>query len=315
MKQKLLITGGTGFLGRHLAQALKSRYDITLTGRNNKQNLFAGQLTGCHVIPMDVASIESVRDAVVETKPDVIIHAAATKFVDLSEKQPMECVDVNIVGSQNVIRVALDKGVKSVIGISTDKAAPPVRNIYGLSKAAMEKMYCSMNGKTSTKVVCVRYGNVAWSTGSVLPIWQKMLAEKGVIGTTGPDMTRFFFTVNEAVKLVITGMDNIDSLQGKVLSRTMKAAKMREILDAWIGWKGGKWEKIDGRPGDRLYEALIGEAELPYTTTANYDGVLHYVITFNQQQQNALKEIVTSDNAERLSKDEILAILKSPPIE
>ncbi len=313
--QKLLITGGTGFLGRYLAKALKHRFDITLTGRNNKQNFTAQEITGCRVMPMDVSQIESVRDAVIEVKPDVIIHAAATKFVDLSEKQPMECVDVNVVGSQNVVRVALDKGVKSLIGISTDKAAPPIRNIYGLSKAAMEKMYCSMDGKTDTKIMCVRYGNVAWSTGSVLPIWKKMHAEKGLLGTTGPDMTRFFFTVDEAVKLVVTGLDNIHELHGKVLSRTMKSAKIRDILECWIKAHGGKWEKIEGRPGDRLFEALIGEAELPYTVKKNYDGILHYVISFNQLQKDSLTEIVTSDNAERLSEQEILKIINSPPVE
>ena len=315
MKQKILITGGTGFLGRHLAKALKTKYDIVLTGRNNKQNFLAQNITGCPVIPMDVANIESVRDGVVETKPDIIIHAAATKFVDLSEKQPMECVDVNVVGSQNVVRVAVDKGVKSLVGISTDKAAPPIRNIYGLSKATMEKMFTSMNGKTPTKVMCVRYGNVAWSTGSVLPVWKKMFDDTKVLGTTGPEMTRFFFTVDEAVKLVVAGMNNIDDLQGKVLSREMKSAKIKEILEAWIETFGGRWEKIEGRPGDRLYEALIGEAELPYTIEKNYEGVKHYVISFNQQQKEAIREIVTSDNAARLSKSEITQILKSPPVE
>lgn len=264
---------------------------------------------------MDVANIESVRDAVVETKADIIIHAAATKFVDLSELQPMECIDVNVVGSQNVVRVALDKKVKSLIGISTDKAAPPIRNIYGLSKAAMERMFSSMDGKTNTKVMTVRYGNVAWSTGSVLPIWKRMHEEKKLIGTTGPDMTRFFFTVNEAVNLVITALDNIDTLHGKVLSRTMKSARIRDLLDVWIEELGGKWEKMEGRPGDRPYEALISEVETSYTTSKSLNGILHYVISFNQLQENCLKEAVTSDNAERLTKQEILKIITSPPKE
>jgi FlaA1/EpsC-like NDP-sugar epimerase len=315
MQQKLLITGGTGFLGRHLALALKSKYDVTLTGRNNKQNFHASQVTGCKTIPMDVCNIESVRDAVVEVKPDVIIHAAATKFVDLSEQQPMECIDVNVVGSQNVVRVALDKKVKSLIGISTDKAAPPIRNIYGLSKAAMERMFSSMDGKTDTKVMSVRYGNVAWSTGSVLPIWKRMHAEKKMIGTTGPDMTRFFFTVDEAVNLVVAGLENIDSLHGKVLSRTMKSAKIRDLLDVWIEHLGGKWEQIDGRPGDRNYEALISEVETSYTTKQTLNGILHYVISFNRQAAEPLKEAVTSDNAERLTKQEILRIVSHPPQE
>lgn len=192
--------------------ALKDKREVILGGRNNKMNMYANKFTGCTVVPMDVTNIESVRDVVVSTKPDMIIHAAATKFVDLAEKQPIECVDVNVVGSQNVARVAVDNGVKVVIGISTDKASPPVRNTYGLSKAIMERMFCAMNGKTPTKFLAVRYGNVAWSTDSVLPIWEKMYEETGVMGTTGPEMRRFFFTVNEAVQLVLTAIENAELL-------------------------------------------------------------------------------------------------------
>src|SRR5436190_13570648 len=155
-------------------------------------------------MPLDVTECQEVRDAVEKIRPETIMHAADTKFVDLSEKQPMECVDINVVGSQNVARVAVDKGVRAVLGISTDKAAPPIRNIYGMSKSMMERVFCAMNGKTSTQFMCVRYGNVAWSTGSVLPIWKKMHEETGVVRSTGPDMTRFFFTVDEAVQLVLT---------------------------------------------------------------------------------------------------------------
>jgi UDP-N-acetylglucosamine 4,6-dehydratase len=315
MKSRVLITGGTGFLGKRLGLALKNEYDVYLTGRNNKQNFTAEKMTGCKILPMDVVNIESVRDAFAEVRPDIVIHAAATKFVDLSEKQPMECTDVNVVGSQNVARVAVEKGVKAVIGISTDKAAPPVRNIYGLSKAMMERIFCSMNAKTDTKFVCVRYGNVAWSTGSVLPIWRKMHAETGVLKSTGPEMTRYFFTVDDAVQLVLTGMKNIEALQGKVLSRMMKSAQIKDILDVWVSEKGGKWEKIAGRPGDRLYECLIGELELDYTRKATYDGILHYVISFNEKVEEPLKEIVSSDNAERLSRTEISKLLNNIPAE
>lgn len=313
MRQKVLITGGTGFLGRGLALALKGTHDVVLTGRNNKQNFMAQSRTGCPVLPMDVASIESVRDAVVETKPDIIIHAAATKFVDLSEKQPMECVDVNVVGSQNVIRVALDKGVKTLVGISTDKASPPVRNVYGMSKAIMERMFCSMDGKTPTKVTCVRYGNVAWSTGSVLPIWREMHDKTKVIGTTGPDMTRFFFTIDDAVSLVLNSMEKIDAVHGRVLSREMKCAKVRDILDCWIKSKGGSWKQIEGRPGERLYEALIGEPEVPYTESMVIDGVKHFVISFKDKAANPIAGTVTSDNSSRLTESEILHLLSREP--
>ncbi len=315
MRQKILVTGGTGFLGRRLGLALKDTHEVVLGGRNNKQNMLAQEFTDCRVLPMDVTNIEAVRDIFTEVKPQIVIHAAATKFVDLAERQPMECVDVNVLGSQNVARVAVEKGVNTVVGISTDKASPPVRNTYGLSKALMERMFCSMNGKTDTLFSCVRYGNVAWSTGSVLPIWKKMHDETGVIGTTGPEMRRFFFTVEEAVRLVLTALDNIGEIQGRILSRRMKAAQIGDVLDLWIEHKGGSWQKIDGRPGERIDEFLIGELELPYTYERTFAGIPHYIISFNEKAANPLPAILSSGNTERLSKQEILDIITNPPME
>lgn len=311
----ILITGGTGFLGRNLALKLKNEYKVILTGRNNKQNLFAAKYTGCQVAPLDISSIESVRDVFVEFKPDIVIHAAATKFVDLAEKYPMECVDVNVVGSQNVARVAVEREIPVVIGISTDKAAPPVRNIYGMSKSVMERIFCAMDGKTNTKFTAVRYGNVAWSTGSVLTIWKKMHEETGVIGTTGPEMRRFFFSVDEAAQLVVTAMDNIDLVRGKVLSRYMKAAQIQDILQTWIEERGGKWEKIEGRPGERDDEFLIGDLELAYTSELEFNGVKHFLISFNDKVEKPIQFGLSSANTDRLTREEILAIIDNPPIE
>lgn len=310
--QRILITGGTGFLGRNLAIALRETNTVVLGGRNNKQNLQAEKMTGCQFIPMDVTRTESVRDTFIESKPTVVIHAAATKFVDRAEKHPMECIDVNVLGSQNIIRACLDFNTDVCVAISTDKAAPPIRNIYGLSKAVMERAFCGMNGKGKTKFTAVRYGNVAWSTGSVLPIWKQMHQEKGVIGTTGPEMTRFFFTVDEAVKLVLTAMEHIDEVQGRVLSRIMKAALIEDILKVWTEAKGGRWEKINGRPGERMQEFLIGETELEYGRTIKYDGIDHYIIGFNEKQPKPLPQVINSDNVPKLTKQEILDLINSP---
>src|SRR5688572_29483677 len=133
MRKALLITGGTGFLGRHLAIALRNDYEVFLGARNGHQNAMAREATGCPVLPLDVTNIESVRDAFAEVRPEIVIHAAAMKFVDLAEQFPMECVDVNVLGSQTTARVAIEHKVATVIGISTDKAAPPIKNTYGLS--------------------------------------------------------------------------------------------------------------------------------------------------------------------------------------
>ena len=311
---KLLITGGTGFLGRNLAVKLKNKFDITLTGRNGKQNLLAKQVTGCEVHPMDVSKIESVRDTISEIKPNIVIHAAATKFVDWSEKFPMECIDSNVIGSQNVARVCIDKNVETVIGISTDKASPPIRNTYGLTKSLMEKMFCTLNRKYDTKFACVRYGNVAWSTGSVLPIWKKMIEEKGVIETTGPGMRRFFFTVDEAVQLVVTSIKIINDIQGCILSQKMKSAQMLNIIKIWTRMTKSTWKQIEGRPGERVDEFLIGEIEHPYTIKINIDGKTHYMIIPNVKCNNPITEEISTKTAERLHDVEIMYLLNKEPM-
>ena len=313
---KILVTGGNGFLGKRLGLELrKLGHQVTLASRNNKQNFLAKEFSGCNVLPMDVSSIESVRDAVIQEMPDVIIHAAATKFVDLAEKQPMETIDINVTGSQNVARIAIERGVKLVIGISTDKSSPPVRNIYGMTKSLMERLFSLMEGKSDTHFVSVRYGNVAWSTGSVLGIWKKMLKKQGFIGTTGPEMFRYFFTVDEAVSLVLTALKNSSELHGKVLSRYMKAAQLEDIIRVWTKQEGATYEKIEGRPGERLEEFLIGESELEYTEERIYDGIRHYVLSFNEKSENPLTEVLSSRTAEKLSDDEIRAIINNPPFE
>ena len=121
MKKKLLITGGSGFLGINLALKLKKKYEIFLGSRNNKLNHEAKVVTGCEVLPLDVSSSNSLRDAMNYVQPEVVIHAAATKFVDLSEKYPLECIDINVNGSANVVRECLNFKVGKVIGISTDR--------------------------------------------------------------------------------------------------------------------------------------------------------------------------------------------------
>lgn len=312
--EKVLITGGSGFLGRRLGKRLReSGHEVVLASRNNKQNFLAASFSGCRAIAMDVTSIESVRDIFTQEKPSLVVHAAATKFVDVSEVQPMETIDVNVLGSQNVARVAIDKGVRTVVGISTDKAAPPVRNTYGLSKAIMERMFCSMDGRGGTRFMCVRYGNVAWSTASVLTLWKKHLAQTGVIETTGPEMLRFFFAVDEAVELVMTGIGHIDELHGSLLSRYMKAAQIQDILTAWCEQEGARWERIEGRPGERHEETLIGEQELPFTREIIYDGIKHYVISFNKLSSSPPQSCLSAGNTERLTRDEILRLINSPP--
>jgi len=310
----ILITGGTGFLGRRLGRHFLSvGNNVFLTGRNHDQNRFAERSTGCTVLPSDVSNVESTRDVFAEAAPDIVIHAAASKYVDTAEANPMECIDVNVTGSQNVARVAIEKKAQVVVGISTDKAAPPIANTYGLSKALMERLYCGMDRKTPTKFVCVRFGNMPWSTGSVFPIWQKMIENGGMIRSTGPHMTRLFTPVDEAVTLVATAIDKIDSVHGKILCRTMKAGLIGDFLRVWTERQGGKWERIPARTGERTYEHLIGDSELMFTTETDIEGIRHYLIDPNHMVANPLREIISSINAERFSDEQIWEIIKNHP--
>ena len=310
MKKKILITGGTGFLGINLAKKFSKKYTVILSGRNNKLNYIAKNKTKCEVIPLDVSNINSIRDAINYAKPDIIIHAAATKFVDLSEKFPFETIDSNVLGSSNIARVSIDKKIKTVIGISTDKASPPVKNIYGLSKSIMERLFLSSSNQSNTQFSCVRYGNVAWSTGSVLPIWKRMFDKNKTILTTGPYMRRFFFLVSDAVTLVDTALKNIKFLNGKILSREMKSAQMIDIIKTWINIYGGKYSIIGSRSGDRQDEYLIGEEELKYTIEKKINNIKHYVIDFSKTDKNSIKQIISSSTAEKLSNLDISKILK-----
>ena len=312
-KKTILITGGTGFLGRELGLQLKDKYRVVLAARNNNQNQIANRITGCEIAPLDIVNMNSVNDVFDEFKPHIVIHAAATKYVDLSEKYPNECIDVNVTGSQHIARIAMQKGVEAVIGVSTDKAAPPCRSTYGLSKALMERLLCGLDGKSATRFTCVRFGNIAWSTGSVFPVWTEMLATSGEIKTTGPHMRRFFFPVQEAASLVITALNEIDITAGKVLSRKMKAAQIEDMLILFVKKYGGTYTKVGERPGESLDETLIGVSELPYAREIMLEDYPHYLIAFNEKAPTVFPDIVTSANAERLNEEEILSIISNPP--
>jgi len=308
--KKILITGGTGYLGRNLAKFYKKKYKVFLGARNNKQNFMIKNLIGCETIPMDVSNINSVYDAINYSKPEIVIHAAATKFVDLSEKFPFECVDINIVGSSNIVRACLNKKIKTVIGVSTDKASPPISNIYGLSKSCMEKLFVSAQNYGTSDFVTVRYGNVTWSTGSVLPIWKKMYEKNNTILTTGPQMRRFFFTVKDAVNLIDTAIKNKKKLKGKILSAEMKSAKMIEILKVWKKEYSCKFKIIEARQGDRLDEFLIGQQELKYASEIKLKNKKYFIIDFTKPAKKPLKKIISSKNAKKLSYNEIKSIIK-----
>jgi UDP-glucose 4-epimerase len=313
MERRALIIGGTGYLGTRIGRVLKSRYSVVLSGRDAARNQLAERATGCMVVTLDVTNTDSVREAFDAVRPDLVIHAAANKFVDVAEKEPIESVEVNLLGAENIARATIERNVATLIAVSSNAAAPPQLNVYGLAKAIMERMFCSLNGKTETKLASVRLGNIAWSTGSVLPIWEQMLAQGGVIGSTGPDRRRFFCSSDQAVALITTAIDHIDELAGKVLVPRLKQARIKDVLARFVEMNGGTWKLIDGRDGERDDEALIGDLEVPFTREVTFGGVPHYVISFNEKPADHLTAGVHARTAEALSSDEIATMIAKAP--
>lgn len=307
--KKILITGGTGFLGRALARKFKEHYHVVLCGRNNYLNERVRKVIGCEVIPMDITNMDAIRETLSLTKPDVIIHAAATKYVHLAEKFPNECLDINIKGSQNIARAAIEHNVKTVIGISTDKASVKNNSFYGLSKRVMEKLFLLMNDDAKTKFACVRFGNIAWSTGSVFPIWQKMLKENdNCIETTGAHMRRFIFSLDDAASLVENCLNHIEHTKGKILCPEMKTVFMQDALDCFIELNGGSYKKIPARAGESIDEVMIDPYEVKATSRIELNGKNFYLI-HNHTVENSIENSVSTDNQEHLAKDKLQQLL------
>jgi UDP-N-acetylglucosamine 4,6-dehydratase len=310
---RALITGGSGFLGRHLARLMQSDYEVVLGARNDSRNAEAARATGCSTLPLDVARIESVRDAFVATSPDLVIHAAATKHIDVAEREPHDCIEVNVLGSQNVARVAREHGVATVVGISTDKAAPPVRSTYGLSKALMERLFCALDDPSATRFTCVRLGNIAWSTGSVLELWHEMLAKTGVVGTTGPQSRRFFLTGTDAADVVLQAARHIDVAGGRVFVRPLKVAVVSDLLAAFLEAHGGRWERLEPRPHDAEDETLVATDELGSTSRQEIDGIPYMLIAPDgSAAAGSRSQALSSATAELLNPAEIARLVAVP---
>ena len=174
----------------------------------------------------------------------------------------------------------------------------------------MEKLFLSADNNSKTNFLCVRYGNVAWSTGSVFPIWKKMFLKNKKIFTTGPYMRRFFFTIDDAVRLVNFALDNSKKFKGKIVCAEMRSALMIDVLKVWINKFGGNYKIIGGRKGDRIDEYLIGENELQYTSKIMNKNKNYFIVDFNKKDKNFIKKIISSENSKKLNDTEIFDLLK-----
>ncbi len=275
MKEKtVMITGGTGSFG----SAVLNRFltsdigEIRILSRDEKkqddmrheyQVRYPAYVDKLQFYLGDVRDIQSVHNAIQGV--DFLFHAAALKQVPSCEFFPMEAIKTNVIGTENVLTAAIEAGVKTVVCLSTDKAAYPV-NAMGTSKAMMEKVIVA-KARTSrnTKICCTRYGNVMCSRGSVIPLWIDQIKAGNPITITEPTMTRFIMSLDEAVDLVLFAFEN--GVSGDILVQKAPACTIETQAKAVLELFGGKEEeiKIIGiRHGEKLYETLLTNEECAY---------------------------------------------------
>jgi len=260
----VLIFGGTGSLGTTLVQRFleKGKIPIVFSRDEAKQHkmdqTLENELIG-YVIG-DVRDYESVERAIRQYNPDVIINAAAMKQVPACEHHPYQALQTNTIGTYNIVRAVEALGeVRKVLSVSTDKACKPV-NAYGMTKALQERIH--LNGRGSI-YNCVRYGNVLESTGSVIPIFKKRLAQGKMLKITDKRMTRFLLSLNQAVDLISRALD--DNEGGKIFIPKVPATNILDLAKVMMKMSKAKSETVilSGiRPGEKIDEILVSEEEL-----------------------------------------------------
>lgn len=309
-RKKCLVTGA-GTLAYALAQELNC--ELAIYSRNE-----AAQFKFKEDFPVIKDYLGDIRDKyrltqiVRDFKPDILIHTAAVKRVDIAENEPLHTIKNNILGTINVGEVAIENNIEVVIGIGTDKEVNS-QTIYGNSKGLSNLCLLDMDKIGDTKFSIVRYGNVAASRSSVIVIWDKAAKADKPIKITNPDMTRFFFTVKEGVGLIDYGLNKTlnQNGHGKIYSTEMCAGTLNDLADAIIGSKYSKSKKeiIGSRVAvEKLHECLLSEIEIIDTikTDDKYNPSyassieLHYFITTPGSKKSNVTAPFTSDNACRL---------------
>lgn len=265
--KKVLITGGTGSLGKTLVRRLKDygAYPIVYSRDEGKQAIFFGQDEAVKTVIGDIRDFEKFNVTLKRHKPDYIIHAAALKRIDDMEFHPDECIKTNINGSENVARAALQNDIKKCILVSTDKACQPV-NVYGSSKFIAERIFTNYDyNSDSTVFSSVRYGNVIASRGSFIPLFLEKIKKGETIKITSNQMTRFLFTLEDAVDAVLRALYHSNG--GEVFVPQINSYTLPSCVSAIskICQLKANIEEIGLRPGEKLHEDMLAETELPFT--------------------------------------------------
>ncbi len=313
--KRVLVTGGTGSLGQALVRRILSGEEgqpsrVTVLSRDEaKQHemrlayaqqpqatddiIYAAARDALAFHVGDVRDYDALRWAVAEA--DVIVHAAALKQVPTCEYFPEEAFRTNAGGAANLARAVREAGnVEVVVGVSTDKACKPV-NVMGMTKALSERILVEANRHApNTRLVCVRYGNVLASRGSIIPLFQEQAARGGPLTVTVPEMTRFLLSLDDAVSVVFAAMKH--AAAGEIIVPKLESARIVDVARAIIGDRPAAVEYTGIRPGEKVHEVLVSEEELPRTTERNGFFAIGSVLEPPPEGAPALREEYSSRN-------------------
>jgi len=306
--KEILITGGTGSLAKALIKELEhyEPYGIRLFSRDelkqwhlkrkvknykNKISFLVGDIRDRKRIELAMSGV------------DIVIHTAALKQVPSCEFNPLEAINTNIMGSQNVLYAALENKVDKVLAISTDKAVYPV-NLYGATKMCAEKLFIQGNtysGGRNPHFSCCRYGNVINSRGSVIPLFKEQAAS-GIVTVTHKDMTRFFITLEDVAKFILKSLSIMTG--GEIFVPRMASAKIVDVAMAVA--PGCEIEEIGIRPGEKMHEVLITKEE--FATFSDY--LSGYILAGSEEHPVHSVPYTSDGNSEWLTKEQIIEMAK-----
>lgn len=318
----ILVTGGTGSFGHTFIPMTLKKYNpkkiIVFSRDEMKQWEMAKLYEGDDRLRFFIGDVRD-RERLYRALDgvDYVVHAAATKIVPTAEYNPFECVKTNVFGAMNLIDACIDKGVKGVVALSTDKASSPI-NLYGATKLTSDKLFVAGNaysGEHGTRFSVVRYGNVMGSRGSVIPFFMS-IRDKGVLPITDERMTRFMISLEQGVELVWHAFE--DMVGGEIYVKKIPSMKIVDL--AKVIAPNAKLEIVGIRPGEKLHEQMIGAEDAFYTYEYPYYFKILPVINNWGNSSERIKDgkkvpegfIYSSDNnTEWMSDDELRAWLDS----